>query len=136
MIARGKCRAERGTSPLGYKHNEREALKERNNQRSYFALSVLSSTYSSYQGRRASLRSALAPGYHISRNWRCQFLEIDLYSRGQPPTIILFLHGAVLEAFKAPEWLVCQVQNINVNPQPPIEPLAERQIPLRVRIEE
>jgi len=23
------------------------------------------------QGRRASLRSALAPGYHISRLWRC-----------------------------------------------------------------
>ena len=23
------------------------------------------------QGRRASLRSALAPGYHIPRRWRC-----------------------------------------------------------------
>ena len=43
MKARGKRRAKRGASPLGKKHNEREALKERNNYQRYFALSVLSS---------------------------------------------------------------------------------------------
>ena len=33
--------------------------------------SALSSIDSCVQGRRASLRSALAPGYHIQRLWRC-----------------------------------------------------------------
>jgi deoxyribodipyrimidine photo-lyase len=43
MIARGKRRAQRGASPLDHNHNDDEALKERNNYRRYFALSVLSS---------------------------------------------------------------------------------------------
>jgi hypothetical protein len=41
MKARGKRRAKRGASPLGKNKQAREALKERNNQRWYFALSVL-----------------------------------------------------------------------------------------------
>ena len=45
---------------------------------SYFALSVLFSSYPANQGRRASLCSALAPGYHISRLWRSAYsLELS-----------------------------------------------------------
>jgi len=34
------------------------------------------------QGRRASLRSALAPGFHISRLWRCVTLNLQSLWRG------------------------------------------------------
>jgi hypothetical protein len=37
----------------------------------YFALSELRGRYVINQGRRASLCSALAPGYYMSRLWRC-----------------------------------------------------------------
>ena len=38
----------------------------------YFALSGLNAVEGDLiQGRRAPLRFALAPGYHISRLWRC-----------------------------------------------------------------
>ena len=46
------------------------ALKERNIAvifRTFSALFIIPAN----QGRRASLRSALAPGYHIPRRWRC-----------------------------------------------------------------
>ena len=43
MIARGKRRAKRDASPLDHNHDDYEALKERNNYRPYFALSVLAS---------------------------------------------------------------------------------------------
>jgi hypothetical protein len=36
----------------------------------YYALSALDQIVFSYQGRRAPLRFALAPGFHISRLWR------------------------------------------------------------------
>jgi hypothetical protein len=45
----------------------KRALKVRNTDDSYSALSELHGHYFYIQGRRASLRSALAPGYHISR---------------------------------------------------------------------
>ena len=49
---------------------KRRALKVRNMVGSYSALSELDGYLRVAQGRRASLRSALAPGYHISRRWR------------------------------------------------------------------
>ena len=48
------------------------ALKVRNIIASYYALSELRDCLCLDQGRRASLCSALAPGYHIPRLWRCQ----------------------------------------------------------------
>ena len=50
----------------------KRALKVRNIFVSYAALSELHSRDAFNQGRRASLRSVLAPGYHISRLWRCR----------------------------------------------------------------
>jgi len=38
--------------------------------RNYSALSELQRLLRSYQGRRASRCSALAPGFHIARLWR------------------------------------------------------------------
>jgi hypothetical protein len=49
----------------------KRALKVRNITGCYLALSELHGHIFTYQGRRASLRSALAPGYHIPRRWRC-----------------------------------------------------------------
>jgi hypothetical protein len=71
MIARGKHRAQRDASPLDHNNDDYEALKERNNYQRYLALSVLAAIDVRNQGRRASLRSALAPSFHISRRWRC-----------------------------------------------------------------
>jgi hypothetical protein len=43
---------------------------ERPKYRGYYALSALDQIVFSHQGRRAALRFALAPGFHISRLWR------------------------------------------------------------------
>src|SRR5690349_6019550 len=40
---------------------------------SYYALSELCRYNAFTQGRRAPLRYALAPGFHIPRLWRCRF---------------------------------------------------------------
>jgi len=48
----------------------KRALKVRNINVNYFALSELHDHLCSYQGRRASRCSALAPGFHIPRRWR------------------------------------------------------------------
>jgi hypothetical protein len=48
------------------------ALKVRNIIASYSALSEIVWSFCFNQGRCASLRSALAPGSHISRLWRCE----------------------------------------------------------------
>jgi len=77
MIARGKRRATRGASPLGHKPNERKTLKERNNYRSYVALSVLSSIdICEPEATRFALLSA-CPGYQISRLWRCAWPDSE-----------------------------------------------------------
>ena len=71
MIARGKRQAQRGASPLVSRNKWKRALKVRNITAKYSALSELSRSLHFFPGRRASLRSALAPGYHIPRLWRC-----------------------------------------------------------------
>jgi hypothetical protein len=43
---------------------------ERPKYHGYYALSALDQIVFSHQGRRAPLRFALAPGFHISRLWR------------------------------------------------------------------
>jgi len=48
------------------------ALKVRNIKRQLFRSFRASRSIALYQGRRASLCSALAPGFHISRLWRCR----------------------------------------------------------------
>ena len=48
-----------------------EALKVRNIVLRIPLFQSFTSILNFSQGRRASLRSALAPGYHISRLWRC-----------------------------------------------------------------
>jgi len=67
MIARGKREAQRNASPLDPKSNLKRALKVRNIDLNYFALSELDANWRWYQGRRASRCSALGPGYYISR---------------------------------------------------------------------
>jgi len=67
IIARGKREAQRNASPLDPKSNLKRALKVRNINLNYFALSELDANWRWYQGRRASRCSALAPGYYISR---------------------------------------------------------------------
>jgi len=47
---------------------------------SYYALSGLNAGLAFYQGRRASLRFALATGFHIPRLWRCLNSELQLRS--------------------------------------------------------
>jgi hypothetical protein len=56
------------------------ALKERNNSRNVIqiALSALLVFTEPIQGRRASLCSALAPGFHIRRLWRWEVAEQTL----------------------------------------------------------
>jgi hypothetical protein len=83
MIARGKRRAERGASPLEPRINDHEALKERNNRDDNFALSVLSSIDPSKPG---ATRFAFAPGYHISRRWRCAQPGFRLLVQSRPRT--------------------------------------------------
>jgi hypothetical protein len=62
----------RSASPLGTNVNDRESSERAEYCGEYFALSVLSSiSFPANQGRRASLRLALAPGYRIPRLWRC-----------------------------------------------------------------
>jgi hypothetical protein len=51
-------------------NNLNGALKVRNININYSALSELHDHLCSYQGRRASRCSALAPGFHIPRRWR------------------------------------------------------------------
>src|ERR1041384_4991432 len=70
MIARGKRRAQRDASPLDHNQVDYEALKERNttDDISHFQCSLQFISHN--QGRRVSLCSPLAPGYHISRLWR------------------------------------------------------------------
>ena len=71
MKARGKRAAERSASPLDQIQLDDVALKGRNAKREYFALSGLgTSLWNRIQGRRAALRYALAPGYHMPRPWR------------------------------------------------------------------
>ena len=71
MIARGKRRARRGASPLDNKNKFGASTESAKYQSLYSALSELAVIGPLAQGRRASLCSALAPGYHISRLWRC-----------------------------------------------------------------
>src|ERR1041384_2148769 len=70
MIARGKRRAQRDASPLDHNQVDYEALKERNtiDDISHFQCSLQFISHN--QGRRVSLCSPLAPGYHILRLWR------------------------------------------------------------------
>ena len=72
MLARGKCEAKLSTSPLGNRIEADVALKGRNTC-DISAFQALSPRAYHNQGRRASLRFALAPGYHIPRLWRSVF---------------------------------------------------------------
>jgi len=54
------------------------------------------------QGRRASLRSALAPGYHIPRLWRCgDRISARLWRCGDRISAPLALRGSDFRAFGA-----------------------------------
>ncbi len=65
MKARGKRKAKRSASPLGYIIKIRAALKGRNTCDISALQALLPRAYGN-QGRRASLRFALAPGFHIA----------------------------------------------------------------------
>jgi len=67
--ARGKCEAKRSASPLDNRIKCPVALKGRNTH-DISALQALSPQAYRNQGRRALLRFALAPGFHIPRLWR------------------------------------------------------------------
>gem|GEM_PF-1159804 len=67
--ARGKCEAKRSASPLDNRIKCPVALKGRNT-RDISAFQALYPRAYCNQGRRAPLRFALAPGFHIPRLWR------------------------------------------------------------------
>src|SRR5829696_2761537 len=67
MIARGKRRAPRGASPLVSRNQIEKSTESAKYGGDYFALSELH-CLRFYLG---ATRFALAPGYHISRLWRC-----------------------------------------------------------------
>jgi hypothetical protein len=67
MIARGKREARR---PWIARINFESSTESAKYQASYSALSELNGFVLFTQGRRAPLRVALAPGFHISRLWR------------------------------------------------------------------
>jgi len=67
MIARGKREAR---SPLVTGNQLKGALKVRNIIAIITLFQSFTVVYAWTQGRRASLCSALAPGYHIPRLWR------------------------------------------------------------------
>src|SRR5215510_8424754 len=72
MKARGKREAQRNASPLVTRNNLKESTESAKYQGQLFRSFRASSPLRSYQGRRASRCSALAPGFHISRlrRWR------------------------------------------------------------------
>src|SRR5829696_3518083 len=59
----------RSASPLVTNQNSDPALKGRNTVR-ISAFQAQTFRFCTYQGRRAPLRFALAPGFYISRRWR------------------------------------------------------------------
>jgi hypothetical protein len=59
---------------------------ERPKYHGYYALSALDQIVFSYQGRRAPLRYALAPGFHISRLWRS---VSTFFAKPLPRTILI-----------------------------------------------
>ena len=74
MIARGKREARR---PWLINQKRVGGLKGRNSRRRISSLQDSNRFCCVYQGRRAPLRFALAPGYHISRLWRLR-LNLDI----------------------------------------------------------
>jgi hypothetical protein len=73
MKARGKRGAQRNASPLVPKNNFEESTESAKYQPQIIPLfQSFTAIALSYQGRRASRCSALAPGFHIPRLWRWQ----------------------------------------------------------------
>ena len=70
MKARGKREAKRSASPLVKSPKPGEGLKGRNRRRLITPFQGWSLVLLCYQGRRAPLRFALAPGFNIPRLWR------------------------------------------------------------------
>jgi hypothetical protein len=67
MEARGKCEAKRSKSPLEKWNKLRSPEKGVIRTCDISALQALSAVAYHYQGRRAALRFALAPGFYIPR---------------------------------------------------------------------
>jgi hypothetical protein len=67
MIARGKSRLV-GTSPLVTSTKECRGLKGRN---LHNRITPFQGSFASWEIHPGATRFALAPGYHISRLWRC-----------------------------------------------------------------
>src|SRR5215212_6828014 len=85
MKARGKRKAQRSASPLGYIIKALAALKGRNTNIS--ALQALSSPLLQ-PGATRSAALALAPGFHIPRRWRwftytSDFRQSALYTQNK-----------------------------------------------------
>src|ERR1043165_6314581 len=71
IIARGKREWQRNAAPLVTKEYFEQSTESAKYHVNYSALSELHGHCArSYQGRRASRCSALAPGFHIPRLWR------------------------------------------------------------------
>ena len=72
----------RSASPLVIGNQLKRALKVRNTIAIITLFQSFTVVYAWIQGRRASLCSALAPGYHIPRLWRCAPYSAPLALRG------------------------------------------------------
>jgi hypothetical protein len=73
VIARGKALSAASATPLESEVDRRQALKERHNVSAIESIAHFQRSWTFvvlFQGRRASLCSALAPGYSSPRRWR------------------------------------------------------------------
>jgi len=68
--SQGQARSEAERVAPGYRNRLKRALKVRNSIAYLFRSFRASGSFTFYQGRRAPLRFALAPGFHIPRRWR------------------------------------------------------------------
>jgi hypothetical protein len=83
---------------------------ERPKYHQYYALSALDQIVFSYQGRRAPLRVALAPGFHISCLWRSVSTFVQSRFASRLPLAFIF------RAFEPLFRLLCKAASLRACP--------------------
>jgi hypothetical protein len=95
MKSWGKREAKRSAFPPGERKRSDPALKARNT-RDISAFQVLFDRAYRNQGRRTSLCSALAPGFHISRLWR----SVSTFCAKQATRILIATSELMYEEYR------------------------------------
>jgi hypothetical protein len=98
MIARGKRRAQRDAPPLGRKHNERQALKERNNCHDISHFQCFLQLISGDQGKRRAQRGAspLVSEYKLTRALKVRNIIADYSALSELHAHCAFTRGDAL----------------------------------------